>query len=248
MSIYTHIQSKAANGQKQLAYLLDPDKYQGEKLTAAIGLIASTQPDLVMVGGSLVHGNTQLLVDTLKKQIEIPVILYPGSLLQLAPQADGILFISLISGRNPEFLIGNHVVAAPILRQTNMEIIPTGYMLVDGGNVTSVQYMSNTTPIPSAKTDIAVATALAGQYLGMKMIYMDAGSGASNPIPPQMIREVKNALAIPLMVGGGLNTTEKVANACQAGADLLVIGNAVEKDPSLLAEFKQIVMACSDRH
>ena len=241
MFILENIHKKMSDGRKQLAYLLDPDKYQNEKLTKAIGLIEATSPDLVMVGGSLVQGNTQLLVETLKRHIDIPVILYPGSLLQLAPQADGILFISLISGRNPEFLIGNHVVAAPILRQTQMEVIATGYMLVDGGNVTSVQYMSNTMPIPPAKTDIAVATALAGQYLGMKMIYIDGGSGALNPVPPAMIREVKNALSIPLMIGGGLNTPQKVDDACRAGADLLVIGNAVEKDPSLLAEFKAVV-------
>ncbi|MFT3740845.1 MAG: geranylgeranylglyceryl/heptaprenylglyceryl phosphate synthase [Breznakibacter sp.] len=244
MSILQSIYTKIADGRKQLAYLLDPDKYQGDKLDKAIGLIGRTRPDLVMVGGSLVQGNTAQLVETLKRHIPIPVILYPGSLLQLAPQADGILFISLISGRNPEFLIGNHVVVAPILRQTNIEVIPTGYMLVDGGNVTSVQYMSNTMPIPPAKTDIAVATALAGQYLGMKMIYMDGGSGALNPIPPAMISEVKGALDIPLIIGGGLNTPEKVASACNAGADLLVIGNAVEKDPSLLAEFKSII----DKH
>jgi phosphoglycerol geranylgeranyltransferase len=241
MNILNNIIHKANAGKKQLAYLLDPDNYQGNKLLKAIDLIGETNPDMVLVGGSIVHGNTGLLVDALKSSISQPVVLYPGSLLQLAPNADGILFISLISGRNPELLIGNHVVAAPIIKQTNMEVIPTGYMLIDGGNVTSVQYMSNTMPIPSDKTDIAVATALAGQYLGMKMIYLDGGSGALRPVPAQMIAHVKSQLTIPLMVGGGINTAEKAETACNAGADILVIGNAVEKDATLLAEMKMAV-------
>jgi phosphoglycerol geranylgeranyltransferase len=241
MNILNNIIHKANAGKKQLAYLLDPDNYQGNKLLKAIDLIGETNPDMVLVGGSIVHGNTSLLVDALKSSISQPVVLYPGSLLQLAPNADGILFISLISGRNPELLIGNHVVAAPIIKQTNMEVIPTGYMLIDGGNVTSVQYMSNTMPIPSDKTDIAVATALAGQYLGMKMIYLDGGSGALRPVPAQMIAHVKSQLTIPLMVGGGINTAEKAETACNAGADILVIGNAVEKDATLLAEMKMAV-------
>lgn len=241
MSILSSISTKAQQGEKQLAVLLDPDKYQGDKLHRAIDLLGKTQPDMVLVGGSIVSANTDAVVQLLKKELTLPVVLYPGSLLQLSPSADAILFISLISGRNPEFLIGNHVVAAPILHQSKLEVISTGYMIIDGGKTTSVEYMSNTMPIPSTKTDIAVATALAGQYLGMKMIYMDGGSGAQNPVPTEMIHAVKKVLNTPLMIGGGLNTPEKVATACQAGADIIVIGNALEKDLSMMQQFANII-------
>jgi putative glycerol-1-phosphate prenyltransferase len=240
MNVLYPIIQKSKEGRKQLAYLIDPDKYQGAKLDEAIRLIKTTQPDMVMVGGSLVSVHIESTIHTLKQHISQPVILYPGSLLQLSFNADALLFLSLISGRNPELLIGNHVVAAPLLKQSNLEIIPTGYMLIDGGSKTSVEYMSNTAPIPASKNEIAVATALAGEMLGMKLIYMDAGSGASQPIHPAMIKAVKTSLTIPLMIGGGLNTPEKVKQACLAGADIIVIGNAIEKDPSLLHQFRTI--------
>lgn len=241
MTILSSIQTKTQQGKKQLAVLLDPDKYQGERMHRAIDLLSKTAPDMVLVGGSIVSASTDEVVKLLKRELTLPVVLYPGSLLQLSNSADAILFISLISGRNPEFLIGNHVVAAPILKQSGLEVISTGYMIIDGGKTTSVEYMSNTMPIPATKTDIAVATALAGQYLGMKMIYMDGGSGAHNPVPVEMITAVKKSLDIPLMIGGGLNTSQKVANACQAGADIVVIGNALEKDLGLMQEFASIV-------
>ena len=241
MSILKSIYKKSANNQKQLAFLIDPDKYSGNKLEQTIKQINKTQPDIVMIGGSLVVDKIDFIILKIKEECQIPVIIYPGSLIQLSTKADGILFISLISGRNPDFLIGNHVVAAPILKQSATEVISTGYMLIEGGTKTSVEYMSNTQPIPSTKNDIAIATAFAGELLGMKLIYMDAGSGAKNPIPLTMIREVKKSITVPLMIGGGLNTPEKVEKACQAGADIVVIGNAVEKDLSLLKEFISIV-------
>lgn len=241
MTILKEIYNKVENYRKQLAFLIDPDKYQGAKLDDAIKQINTAQPDMVMIGGSLISKHVDPVIEKIKQNCETPVIIYPGSLLQLSDKADGILFISLISGRNPEFLIGNHITAAPFIKQSNTEVISTGYMLIDGGSKTSVEYMSNTQPIPSNKVDIAIATALAGELLGMKIIYMDAGSGAKNPIEPVMIQKVKNALTVPLMIGGGLNTPEKVENACKAGADILVIGNAVEKDISLLQEFSEII-------
>lgn len=247
MNILSSIINKTEKGKKQLAVLLDPDKYQGEKMDKAIELLIQVQPDMVLVGGSIVNTNTDSVVQKLKTNLSLPVILYPGSLLQLSPNADAILFISLISGRNPEFLIGNHVVAAPILKKANLEVISTGYMIIDGGIRTSVEYMSNTMPIPSEKNDIAVATALAGQYLGMKMIYMDGGSGAHNPIPMSMIENVKKAIDIPLIIGGGLNTTPKVENACKAGADIIVIGNALEKNIELMRDFKNIISETSTK-
>lgn len=241
MNIYASILTKSQQGKKQLAVLIDPDKCAGDQLQKTITLLGETRPDMVLVGGSLVSTLTDTVVEALKQNLDIPVVLYPGSLLQLSHSADAILFISLISGRNPEFLIGNHVVAAPILHRTPIEVISTGYMIIDGGKPTSVEYMSNTMPIPASKTDIAVATALAGQYLGMKMIYMDGGSGAHQPVPVEMITAVKQILHIPLMIGGGLNTPEKVEAACNAGADLIVVGNALEKDPALMRTFARIV-------
>ncbi|PZX16909.1 putative glycerol-1-phosphate prenyltransferase [Breznakibacter xylanolyticus] len=241
MNIYASILTKSQQGKKQLAVLIDPDKCDGDQLQKTITLLGETKPDMVLVGGSLVSTLTDSVVEALKQNLDLPVVLYPGSLLQLSHSADAILFISLISGRNPEFLIGNHVVAAPILHRTPIEVISTGYMIIDGGKPTSVEYMSNTMPIPASKTDIAVATALAGQYLGMKMIYMDGGSGAHQPVPVEMITAVKQILHIPLMIGGGLNTPEKVEAACNAGADLIVVGNALEKDPALMRTFTSIV-------
>lgn len=167
----------------------------------------------------------------------IPVVLFPNSYLHLTAEADGILFLSLISGRNPEYLIGNHIIAAPILKQTQLEIIPTGYILVNCGNQTTVAYISNTTPIPYEKNDIAVCTALAGEMLGLKMIYMDGGSGAKQPISPTMIEAVRQSIDIPLIVGGGIRTVAAMEDAFRAGADTVVIGSAVEQTPELIADF-----------
>lgn len=164
------------------------------------------------------------------------MILFPGNSFQLSYKADGILFLSLISGRNAELLIGNHVIAAPFLKMSPLEIIPTGYMLVEGGTMTSVQYMSNTYPIPANKDDIALCTAVAGEMLGLKQIYMDAGSGAKYPISASMINTVSGGINIPLIIGGGISTPEKAAANAKAGADVIVVGNAIEKDPMLIKE------------
>ena len=201
----------------------------------------SASPDLILVGGSMVMSKVESVVAVLKKSMDIPVVLFPGNLLQLTAKADGILFISLISGRNPDLLIGSHVAAAPFLKESGMEVISTGYILVEGGASTSVEYMSQTRPIPSNKTEIAVATALAGEMLGQKLIYLEAGSGALNHVPQQMISAVKNSISVPLIVGGGLNTVQKVDDACRAGADVIVVGNAFEKDMSLLKDFKRVI-------
>lgn len=201
----------------------------------------SASPDLILVGGSMVMSKVEAVVAVLKNSMDIPIVLFPGNLLQLTSNADGILFISLISGRNPELLIGNHVAAAPFLKESGMEVISAGYILVEGGATTSVEYMSQTRPIPSNKTEIAVATALAGEMLGQKLIYLEAGSGAVNHVPLQMISAVKKSISVPLIVGGGLNTVRKVEDACRAGADVIVVGNAFEKDMSLLKDFKRVI-------
>lgn len=242
MILESILDKKKAN-KKVFCVLIDPDKFPEENILKIITAMETAAPDLILVGGSLVTKKTESTVDVLKKHLSIPVLLFPGSLLQLTTNADGILFISLISGRNPELLIGNHVASAPVIRSSGMEVISTGYILIDGGTTTSVEYMSQTKPIPALKTDIAVATAMAGEMLGQKLIYLEGGSGALNPVPVEMIEAVKQNISIPLIVGGGLNTKEKVKAACDAGADIIVVGNAFEKDLSLLKEFKEIVSA-----
>ena len=239
--ILSTIHSKITKGKKAFAVLIDPDKFPHENLLKIITAMETASPDIILVGGSLVNGKTEKVVLVLKQHLSVPIVLFPGSLLQLTPKADGVLFISLISGRNPELLIGNHVVSAPFLKESGMEVIPTGYMLIDGGAKTSVEYMSQTQPIPANKNEIAVATAMAGEMLGQKLIYLEGGSGAQNPVPEDMIEAVKSHISIPLIVGGGLNTKEKVETVCEAGADIIVVGNAFEKDLSLLKEFKKVI-------
>ncbi len=223
-----------------LAILIDPDKCRGDKLHHQTRLINQHKPHLVLVGGSLTSNPVDEVIQYLKDNISQPVILYPGHPNQISFNADAILFLSMISGRNPELLIGAHVTVAPAIRKQKLETIPTGYMLIDGGVSTSVEYISQTRPIPAEKSDIAVATATAGQLLGMDLIYMDAGSGAKNPISPSMIETVKNNLDIPLMIGGGINSPEKLKQAFTNGADIVVIGNILEKEPNLLSHFTEI--------
>ena len=183
------------------------------------------------------------LIRLLKSQSPVPVLLFPSHSLHLDSQADGILLLSLISGRNPEFLIGQHVIAAPALRQSNLQIMPTGYMLVDSGRQTTASYMSGTTPLPHDKPTIAACTAMAGEQLGLRLIYLDGGSGAAYPVSPAMIRAVRQAVELPLIVGGGINTIEKAQAALAAGADVIVIGNQIEKDPEFLGQVSQVVQS-----
>jgi putative glycerol-1-phosphate prenyltransferase len=177
----------------------------------------------------------------MKSKSNIPAILFPGNSFQLSYKADAILFLSLISGRNAELLIGNHVISAPFLKVSPLEIIPTGYMLIEGGVMTSVQYMSNTNPIPNTKPDIAMCTAMAGEMLGLKQIYMDAGSGAQKPVSAEMITAVSSTISIPLIVGGGIKSPEQASINVAAGADVIVVGNAIEKDPSLIKEISAAI-------
>ncbi len=239
--ILKDIQSKIKEGKKLFAVLIDPDKFPHQNLLKIITAMETANPDIILVGGSLVAEKTGKVVSLLKEHLSVPVLLFPGNLLQITSNADGLLYLSLISGRNSEFLIGNHVASAPYLKKSGMEIISTGYMLIEGGATTSVEYMSNTRPIPADKNDIAVATAMAAEMLGLKLVYLEGGSGAINPVPEEMITEVKKNISIPLIVGGGLNTIEKVEKACKAGADIVVVGNAFEKDLSLLKDFKKLI-------
>ena len=238
--IYNRIKSAVAKGDKLLSFLIDPGKCTADKTELLVKAMQKRPPHFVLVGGSLITTPVEPLVNYLKQHLDVPVILYPGHSSHISQDFDALLLLSMISGRNSELLIGNHVIAAPIIKHYNIEPIATGYMLIDGGVPTSVEYISNTRPIPANKVDIAVSTAIAGEMLGMKLIYMDAGSGAINPVPVDMISEVKNHCSIPLMIGGGINTPQKLETAYNNGADIVVIGNALEKNPELLNDFLDI--------
>ena len=226
-----------ASARKAFAVLIDPDKLNEQAILDTIQLAIASKVDYFFVGGSLVVTDTlDKVVSTIKSVCSIPVVLFPGSPDQITPSADALLYLSLISGRNPELLIGQHVISAPFVRQSGLEIIPVGYMLVDGGTPTTVSYISNTNPIPANKNDIASCTAMAGEMLGLKVIYMDAGSGAQTAIPTAMIQQVAKYIQIPLIIGGGITTAAKAKENCLAGADIIVVGNAIEKDPALIRE------------
>ena len=225
-SIYSSILKSKKSGKKQFALLIDPDKFKKSKILA---LAERAGVDFIMVGGSLItNGNIEDCIKKIKAETNIPVIIFPGNNLQISQQADAILLLSLISGRNANLLIGDHVIAAPSLKSSNLEIISTGYMLIESGNHTAAAYMSNTSPIPSDKYDIAMCTAMAGEMLGLKLIYLDAGSGAAKTIHESMIHKVSSSVSIPVIAGGGINTVAKAIASCKAGADIIVVGNAIE--------------------
>ncbi len=222
--------------EKSVALLLDPDRAKGSALDRVIEIAVANNVDYILAGGSITFTSIDQLINRIKKKCTIPVILFPGNLLQLNTKVDGVYFISLISGRNPELLIGNHVIAAPFLKEIRNKIVSVGYILVNCGSKTSVEYMSQTEAIPSDKTDIIIATALAGEMLGMKMIYLEGGSGAVMPVPGEVIRAVRENITIPLAVGGGIRSSEQVRIAYENGADLVVIGNGCEEYPGFLTE------------
>jgi len=243
MSVLKTLRDRHREGKKSIAVLVDPDKIEdASKLLQLINLASENCIDFFFVGGSLITtSNLANVVKHIKENVTIPVILFPGNSMQIEPTADALLFLSLISGRNPELLIGQHVVAAPIIRNTKLEVIPTGYLLINSGRTTSVAYISNTTPIPDDKYSLAACTAMAGEMLGLQSIYLDAGSGAEKEISPKMIATVRKSVNVPLIVGGGINTNQKAFAALESGADMIVIGNALEKNPNLLIEISDKV-------
>ena len=244
MDLYKNILISKKQGKKLFAILIDPDKQKNSDLLLIIKNANKSKVNYFFVGGSLlINDNLNDCIKTIKENSKIPVILFPGNAMQINPKADGILFLCLISGRNPDLLIGKQVISAPILKQTELEIISTGYMLIDSGKATTASYMSNTVPIPREKNAIASSTAIAGQYLGMKLIYMDGGSGAEQPITSDMIKQVSNCIDIPLIIGGGICNAKKAIENCKAGADLIVVGNAIEKDPSLILDISQAIQS-----
>ena len=232
-AVLKQIEAAKGSGRKLLAVLIDPDFGQDEQmLERTVQNACMAKADLLLVGGSLLTSSAfDRCVEQVKALSDRPVVLFPGSPSQLSGHADAVLFLSLISGRNPELLIGHHVTAAPSVRALGLEAVPTGYMLIDGGRSTTAHYVSQTHPIPYDKPGIAAATALAGELLGLRCMYMDTGSGALRTVPPAMIASVRQAVSLPIIVGGGIRTVEQVRQLCEAGADMLVVGTAFEEDP-----------------
>ena len=242
MTILESILEARKSNRKLFALLIDPDKCNPEQLSYLTNKAVEAGVDFIFVGGSLLlKDRVDICIKHIKQWSNIPVLLFPGNVTQISKYADGILFLSLISGRNPDFLIGQQVIAAPYLKQTELEVLPTGYMLIDGGVPTSVSYMSNTTPIPNGKKEIAYSTALAGEMLGLQLIYMDAGSGAKHTVSKEMISYLSSRLSVPLIVGGGIRTPQAAYEAVAEGADIVVVGNVLEKDPDLLEEMVRAV-------
>jgi putative glycerol-1-phosphate prenyltransferase len=226
----------------KLAVLIDPDNQTEDSLMALSEKIINCKVDVILVGGSLLLDNHfERTLSLLRKNTSIPIVLFPGNNYQVSSRADAILLLSLISGRNPEYLIGQHVVAAPQIRESGLEVIPTGYMLIDGGRVSTTSYMTQTVPIPYDKPDIAVATAMAGEMLGLQTIYLEAGSGAHKSISVEMLQAVRSSVSIPIITGGGIRTPEQAEALAQAGSSMIVVGNILEKQPELLMEISLAV-------
>lgn len=224
--------------------LLDPDKQSVDQSKKMVQQAESEGADAIFIGGSLLFfSNFDDFVKQIKQSIKIPVILFPGSAQQISKYADAILFISIISGRNPDTLIGQQVLGAPVIKMANLETISTAYMLIESGKTSSAEFMSNTHPIPRDKKDIAVAHALAAEYMGMKLVYLEAGSGAINPVPDEMITTVSKFISLPIIVGGGIKDPEVAKRKVAAGASFIVTGNALEENlqKGLISEFAKAI-------
>jgi putative glycerol-1-phosphate prenyltransferase len=237
MSIYQYILQSISKREKLLAILLDPDKINLENVLILTQKI-SNNVDFIFVGGSTVsNGDTDNLVQKLKENTKLPIVLFPGDYTQITNKADALLFLSLISGENPEYLIKQQLKSVPFLEKSSLEIIPTGYILIDGGVETSVQKVSNTIPINQLDIELINHTALAGMYMGKQLIYLEAGSGATERVSQTIIKEVSKNISIPLIIGGGIRTKKQLDDAFNSGADLVVIGTAFEKNNQLFDKF-----------
>lgn len=239
MAIYSNIKKSIAKGKRLLAVLIDPDKTELNTIEGIVTKINQSIATHIFVGGSEVgEGITETLVKAIKLHTELPVILFPGDVIQITDKADGILFLSLISGRNPDYLIGKHVEAVSKLTKTKLEVLPTGYILIENGKQTAVERVSNTKPLVRSNIQQIVDTAKAGELLGMKLIYLEAGSGATHPIEPEIISAVKQELNIPLIVGGGIRSKAQLEAAYEAEANLVVIGTAFENNHHFFEQLK----------
>lgn len=237
MTILNNIYERKDKKLKSLALLIDPDKFDDVIFEKLNQKNAFQKADYIFVGGSLIQGvNLGETITQIKTVCEKPIIIFPGSNMHIDSNADGILLLSLISGRNSDFLIGQHIVAAPILKKSKLEILATGYMLIEGGKPTTASYMSNTTPIPHDKPEVAACTAMAGEMLGLKLIYADTGSGANKSVSNKMIYMLKKTVNLPIIIGGGVRTAHQAQEIWEAGADVLVVGNAIEENPDFIDE------------
>lgn len=224
--------------------LIDPDTRKEDNLIEFVNKCNEADIDAFFIGGSLlVDDNFQKCIKTVKEHSNVPVIIFPGSVQQISPEADAILFLSIISGRNPQYLFGDHVIAAPAIYKQKVEPISTGYMLFDSGRTTTAEFISNTKPLPSHKPEIAMAHALAAQYFGMSTVYLEAGSGADNPVPTDVVKSVTSFVDIPVIVGGGIRTPEVAAEKVKAGASFIVTGNVLDKfdDPDIIKKFSKAI-------
>ncbi len=228
---------------KSFAVLIDPDNLSLEEAKEIIDISNNAYVNYFFVGGSIITNIDHFhnLILFFKENTNIPVVIFPGNSSQVSPEADAILLLSLISGRNPDLLIGQHVQAAPLLKKSRLEVIPTAYVLIDGGSSTAVTYMSNTMPIPAHKSEIAVCTAMAGELLGLKLLYMETGSGAENSPSYDMIKKVRKNIDIPIIVGGGIRDIDTVQNVLDAGADVIVVGNHIEKNKEFIKKIGEIM-------
>lgn len=241
--IYNKLFGSYQSNRKSLSVLVDPDVYgTEEKLNFLLQNVDDCQVDFLLVGGSLLRNpDITFVLEFLKSHTRIPLVLFPGNGSHHNAKADAILFLSLISGRNPELLIGQQVSVAAAIKSSGLEVLPTGYILIDGGRPTSVSYLSFTNPIPRDKPEIAGSTAIAGELLGMKLIYLEAGSGALYPVPVKMVQHVRKSIDIPLIAGGGIDTVEKAVNLIHAGADVIVIGNKIEQNPEFIKDVSYVI-------
>ncbi len=238
--IYQDLYHLKKSGKSGFAVLVDPDKVAPSDMEYLAELCNDAGVDYLLMGGSLVVAqHIERCIQRFKSETDIPVILFPGSPSQVSPAADALLYLSLISGRNSDLLIGQHVVSAPAVKSSGLEVISTGYMVIEGGTQTAVSYMSHSAPIPANQTEIALCTAWAGEMQGKHLLYMDAGSGAKIPVSEEMIHKISSNTSIPLFVGGGIHTPDKVYMNCKAGATVVVVGNAIERDPMLIKELAE---------
>ena len=240
--IYDSLAERKKSGRKSFAVLIDPDHtFDPGKLSRIITNAVQYRADFFFVGGSyFLENNIRECIEIIKKNCSIPVILFPGNVSHIDYNADAILFLSLISGRNPDYLIGQHVIAAPGLKKRGTEVIPTGYILIDGGRTSTVSYISFSNPIPQDQPGLAAATALAGEMPGLRLAYLEAGSGAIHPVSEKVIGQVSAMISIPLIVGGGINTPEKASAAYRGGADMIVVGNKIDMFPEFIGEIAAI--------
>ena len=240
MNIYQNILSAKKESKKLVAVLIDPEKMDLKNITRFLKKVHNSIATHIFVGGSTdINNETENLVLAVKKETNLPVVLFPGDVSQITNKADGILFLSLLSGRNPKYLIDQQIEAAPILKKTSLEIIPTGYILIDGKKETATQKVSNTKPISQENTTLILDTSLAGEFSGKKLIYLEAGSGATEVVSDIIIKQVSKIISVPLIIGGGIRSKKQLEKAFTAGADLVVIGTAFENDESFFMDLKK---------